>query len=156
SASSRGCGARSGTATSRGRRSATRGVMANQPEQIQTEDLVPRFEERFEEELARGTSRGRAALVAFVDVAAADFGDRSFAAPNDVLQCEIDSDEQQVVVGLIRSMARSVGSASLTNLNLQVSFQRPPEEPAEYSVIELGDEGAETPAKLLEWVSSHP
>ena len=130
--------------------------MADQPEHIQTEDLTQRFEERFEEELARGTSRGRAALVAFLEVATADFGDRSFTAPDDVLQCEIDSDEQQVVVGLIRSMARSVGSASLTYFNLQMSFQRPPENPAEYAVIELGDEGAETLATMLELVSSHP
>jgi len=130
--------------------------MADKPDHIQTEDWTRRFEERFEEALARGTSRGRAALVAFLEVAATDFDDRSFAAPNDVLQCEIDSSEREVVVGMIRSRKRSVESESYTYFNLQMGFERPPRNPVEYAVIELGDNGAETPATMLTFVSSHP
>jgi hypothetical protein len=80
--------------------------MATQPEPIQTEDLVPRFEARFEEELVRGTSRGRAALVAFLDVGTTELADWSPTEEgDDLLQCEIDSDETRVIVGLMRNMA---------------------------------------------------
>jgi hypothetical protein len=66
--------------------------MANQPEPIHTEDPVSRFEERLEEELARGTSRGRAALVAFLDVGTTELADWSpIEDGDDLLQCEIDS-----------------------------------------------------------------
>jgi hypothetical protein len=133
--------------------------MTDQPEPIQAEDLVPRFEERFEEELARGTSRGRAALLAFVDVAMTELADWSPTKDgDDVLQVEIDSDETRVIVGLMRNMAHrtSGGGVDYTNFNLQMTFARPKDNPAKYARGELGDDGIETPARLLEWLSSDP
>ena len=134
--------------------------MANQPEPIQTEDLVPQFEERFEEALARGTSRGRAALVAFLDVGTTELADWSPTEDgDDLLQCEIDSDETRVFVGLMRNMGNHDDSGdwvSTTNFNLQMAFARPEDNPAEYAWVQLGGEGIETPAKLLDWLSSHP
>jgi hypothetical protein len=133
--------------------------MAIQPEPIQTEDLVPRFEERFEEELARGTSRGRAALVAFLDVGTTELADWSPTEDgDDLLQVEIDSDETRVFVGLMRNMAHRTrgGGVNYTNFNLQMAFARPKDNPAEYAWVQLGGEGLETPAKLLDWLSSHP
>jgi hypothetical protein len=94
--------------------------------------------------------------VAFVAVAAADFGNWVPSASNEVLQCEIDSDERQVVVGLLRSRKRSVESESYTFFNLQMAFERPRDNPVQHATIELGDEGAETPVRMLEFVSGHP
>jgi hypothetical protein len=133
--------------------------VADEPEPIQTEDLVPRFEERFEEALARGTSRGRAALAAFLDVATTELADWSPTEDgDDLLQCEIASDETRVIVGLMRNMAHRTrgGGVDYTVLNLQMTFARPQDNPAEYGRSELGDDGTETPAKLLQWLSSHP
>jgi hypothetical protein len=133
--------------------------MANQPEPIQTEDLVPRFEERFEEALSRGTSRGRAALVAFLDVGTTELADWSPTEDgDDLLQVEVDSDETRVVVGLMRNMAHRSPSddVNYTNFNLQMAFARPKDNPAEYAWVQLGGNGTETPAKLLNWLSSHP
>jgi hypothetical protein len=126
--------------------------MANQPEPIQTEDLVPRFEERLQEELARGTSRGRAALVAFLDVGTTELADWSpIEDGDDLVQCEIDSDETRVTVGLMRNMAHRGPSddVNYANFNLQMAFARPQDNPAEYAWVQLGGEGIETPPKML-------
>lgn len=133
--------------------------MADQPQPIRTEDLVPRFEQRVEEELALGTSRGWAALVAFLDAGTTELADWSPTEDgDDLLQVEIDSDETRVFVGLMRNMAHRTrgGGVNYTNFNLQMEFVRPKDNPAEYAGIELGGEGTETPAKLLDWLSTHP
>jgi hypothetical protein len=76
------------------------------------EDLPGRFEQRLEDEIARGTARGRAAIVAFLDVATTELADWSpHAEGDDLLQCEIDASATEVVVGLIRSMAHHDSAA---------------------------------------------
>jgi hypothetical protein len=58
----------------------------------------------------------------------------------------------------MRNMAHRTrgGGVDYTVLNLQMTFTRPKDNPAQYGRSELGDDGTETPAKLLEWLSSHP
>jgi hypothetical protein len=135
--------------------------MAAEPERIRIEELPRRFEQCLAVELGRGTATGRAAVIAFLDAASTELADWSPTVEGDgLLRCEIDSNAERIVLGLIRSMAirDSDGEWRIYTLfNLQMAFARPAESTDSYAAINVGDEeGTETPEKFLEWLSGHP
>ena len=135
--------------------------MTDQPERIRIQELPRHFEQRLADELARGTAGGRAVVVAFLDAASAELADWSPTAEGDaLLQCEIDSDSEKIVLGLIRSMSQRDSDGEWrfdTLFTLQAVFARSAESVDSYAAIYVGEEpGTETPEQFLEWLSRHP
>jgi hypothetical protein len=137
--------------------------MAEQPQRVRIADLPDQFEERFAGELARGgVAAGRAAVVAFLDAAGTELADWSPATEDaGILQCEIDSNEEKVFLGLIRTMSHYYETdgdwRSDTHFNLQTAFERAAECVDAYAAIYVGEEpGTETPENFLQWLSDHP